>query len=71
MKKLLSITAICLLFLNCDKEGTQCNCDAKFISSDGQGEYTVPNLPIDCETRQPSASNSNTGGGYFYGCKNN
>lgn len=76
MKKLITYTSIVLLtltlftLLSCEKEDSDCKCNAKFISSDGEGEYTVPNLPIDCETRQPSASNANTGGGYFYGCKN-
>lgn len=67
---ILTLIILSCLFSSCEKEDTQCNCNAKFISSDGQGEYTVPNLPIDCETRQPSASNANTGDGYFYKCKN-
>jgi len=66
---ILALIILSCCFSSCEKEDTECNCDSEFITASG-GSYTVPDLPIDCETRQPSASNSNTGGGYFYKCKN-
>jgi len=67
MKKLLFIAALALT-LSCSKE-EECNCNAQFVTETG-GFYTVPNLPVDCETKTPIEDNSNTGGGYFVGCKN-
>lgn len=74
MKKLITYTAIVLLTITlfilsgCDKEDTECNCNAKFVAMSG-GFYYVDGLPIDCETGYPNASNANVGGGYFYECK--
>ena len=56
MKKILlfiGIIGLAVIFLSCDKEDENCNCEAKYQSSGSPGYFYIKNLPIDCETGQP------------------
>ena len=54
MKKLLLI-ATALLFLACEKEDVNCNCNAKMTTFEyNSGYFYISNLPVDCKTKRPT-----------------
>lgn len=70
MRYITLIYFACLLAVGCQSsdDKPECTCAMGVYAKPGiEGNYYVPNVALDCETKQPI--NQNIGGGYYVGCQ--